>query len=143
MRDLYAASVAVLTLACARPDDAPAASRATSTDGGEGGAEVRLTWIVMARALELMRAEDGGAPLVDEFFDTPQTYVIGALTNPDVVPPHATVTASFTSYVDFDAPCDVGAQHVGGIKDAQLDPRVGAVVYDNERWCLTPGDEQA
>jgi hypothetical protein len=99
----------------------------------------------MARALELMRAEDGGSALVDEFFDTPRTYVMGALNDMAAAPPNAVITAGFTSYEDFDAPCDSGAHAVGGLKsalDTGLDPRVGAVVYDNERWCLTPENEQ-
>jgi hypothetical protein len=146
-------AIAVLIFACVRRPDDTSASGAPSMDGGldvEAAAgsrpEAGLRWIVMARALELLQKENGGAALVDEFFNTPQTYVIGALTDSASVPPKAVVTDSFTSYVDFDAPCGEGAQRVGGLKNALdkgLDPRVGAVVYDNERWCLTPVEEQA
>jgi hypothetical protein len=100
---------------------------------------------VTARALDLLRGADGGPALVDAFFNTPNTYVLGALTNMAAVPPNAVVTAGFTSYADFDAPCDTGTHFVGGLKSALesgLDPKVGAVIYDNEGWCLTPDDEQ-
>jgi hypothetical protein len=147
---LAAIASAALEVSCAGTGDVPNAPSVTEplaiTDAGAPRADANLTWLVTLNAIDLIRAQDGGAALVNAHFDNDHTYVLGGLADAGDVPPHAVIAASFTTYGAFDAVCgDAGTKHLGGLHaalSAGLDRKVGAVVYDNEHWCLTPPNEQ-
>ncbi|MDH6108458.1 hypothetical protein P3T36_003898 [Kitasatospora sp. MAP12-15] len=110
------------------PQSPPPGSAAPGT-GATG-----TSWIVSGSTLTRLLATDTTGSTTAKNFNTPNAYV---LTGPDAwaVPAgwSSTPTASFTSYTALRS---AFAKH-------SLDPRIRAVLYDNEHWSLTPADEQA
>ncbi|NUP53591.1 MAG: hypothetical protein HOW97_40660 [Catenulispora sp.] len=109
---------------CSGAASSPAQAVPTSASGP-------LSWIVGGSTLDQLRAADSTGSLTKQFFDTPSAYV----TNNVSVPRDwtSTPTASFTSYATM--------QRV--VAGGNLDPHAKAVLYDDERWSLTPAGEQA
>lgn len=117
-------------------------------------AHYRPGWILKGDALQGFAAQNAG--LVQEFFDTRDTFVVvndyGSacpVTDPIAPPPgdvpqpctsnpipsylpEAVPTAAFASYAKLRAVLDAGA----------LPPGIKAVLYDPEDWPFTPVDEQ-
>ena len=117
----------------APPASASANSAPTSPSGSQDGRTGALSWIIGGSTLTQLRAADTAGNLTKQFFDTPRAYVI---TNPKdwSVPDGwtSTPTASFTSYAALQA----------AVSSGKLDPRIRAVLYDNESWSQTPVAEQ-
>ncbi|WP_042431318.1 hypothetical protein [Streptacidiphilus anmyonensis] len=113
------------------PTDSAAPTSAPTRGGGNGGGD-GPSWIVSGQTLARLLAVDRAT--ATRAFDTPSTYVLtgsGAWSVPDGW--RSTPTADFTSY---------GALRTA-LSAHRLDPRVRAVLYDNEHWSLTPAAEQA
>jgi hypothetical protein len=121
----------------------PAATPATST--GSGGSTTNgagptsaagasgLRWIIAGSTLTRLRAADTAGTTTARYFDTPNAYVITGAADwaiPDGWT--STPTASFTSYTKLRTALNRGT----------LDPRIKAVLYDDEQWSLTPRVEQ-
>ncbi|WP_344663605.1 hypothetical protein [Catenulispora yoronensis] len=109
---------------------APTAATATaSAPSPHSGA---LYWIVGGTTLNQLRATDAEGTVTTRFFDTPHAYL---MSNYGSIPRGwtSTPTASFTSYATMQR----------AVTDGTLDPHARAVLYDNERWWLTPAGEQA
>ncbi|MBF9073663.1 hypothetical protein [Streptacidiphilus fuscans] len=111
------------------PPSALPTSTAPATGGGSGGA---LSWIVSGQTLSRMVAVDGTSAA--KAFDTPTTYVLTEAKHWDVPAGWtSTPTADFTSYSALRT----------ALRRHTLDPRIRAVLYDNEHWSLTPAVEQS
>ncbi|MEY9849002.1 hypothetical protein ABH940_006106 [Streptacidiphilus sp. BW17] len=109
----------------------PSGTTGTSTAPAAGGSGA-LSWIVSGQTLTRMIAVDGTSAA--KVFDTPTTYVLTEAKHWDVPAGwNSTPTADFTSYSALRT----------AIRHHTLDPRIRAVLYDNEHWSLTPSVEQS
>jgi hypothetical protein len=103
----------------------------TSTGSGTGGAANGTWWIVSGSTLDSLVAAD---PATAKLLDTPNAYVLTGDAHWSVPDGwSSTPTASFTSYAALKS----------AFTRNSLDPRIRAVLYDNEHWSLTPQGEQA
>ena len=91
-----------------------------------------LVWMINTKALALLGAEPGGAALIAQFFNKPDTYVMAPRDQLSQVPPRAVAVINFPSFRAFRA-----ATYAG-----RIDARYGAVLYDCEAWAATPVVEQ-
>ncbi|WP_152627290.1 hypothetical protein [Streptacidiphilus melanogenes] len=109
-----------------RPPTASAPGAGVAT-GGSGP-----FWIVSGQTLARLLATDRAA--ATRAFDSPRTYVLTG-TGSWQIPSgwSSTPTADFTSYRDLRA----------AFAENRVDPRIRAVLYDNEHWGMTPAAEQA
>ncbi|HEU5332653.1 MAG TPA: hypothetical protein VFU73_07820 [Actinocrinis sp.] len=131
------ALAALLALVCAagcsgKPSPGPTPSASGAGPSGSGTAAGTL-WIVSGSALTRLRAADPDGATTRAAFDSPDTFVLAG--GPDWPVPAgwtSTPTASFTSYASLRSALTGGT----------LDPRIKAVLYDNEHWDLTPILEQ-
>jgi hypothetical protein len=92
----------------------------------------KLTWVVTAKALQLMRAVPGAAGIVERFFDDSRTYVVVSPAQLDEVPAKAKAVMGFSSQ----------AQIAAALAAGPPDPRYAGVLYDCEAWDFTPVEEQ-
>jgi hypothetical protein len=119
---------------------APAQSGAASsnavssspTSPGVGAASGTL-WILGGSTLMRWQTSAGLAAL-KSYFDTPNAYIVTGAKQ-WFIPAGwtSTPTASFTSYAGLQS----------ALSGNTLDPRIKAVLYDNEHWSLTPAVEQS
>ncbi len=117
----------------ATPPAPPSGSPSTGSSGGSISGS-GTSWIVSGSTLTRLLAADSAGATAARNFDAPNAYVLTGAAD-WAVPSgwHSTPTASFTSYATLKS---VFARH-------SLDPRIRAVLYDNEHWSLTPQNEQA
>jgi hypothetical protein len=120
----------------ATPTAAPSALRSglPASGGPATGASDGRSWIVSGATLTRLLAADTAGRTTARNFDTPHAYVLTGAG--DWAVPHgwsSTPTASFSSWTALQS---AFARHT-------LDPRIRAVLYDNEHWSLTPAAEQA
>ncbi|RAG87546.1 hypothetical protein DN069_00695 [Streptacidiphilus pinicola] len=88
-------------------------------------------WIISGAELGRLVAENGAG--AQRAFDHPSTYVLTSKASWGIPSGwSSTPTASFSSYAALQA---AFAGHT-------VDPRIRAVLYDNEHWKLTPTNEQ-
>jgi hypothetical protein len=140
------------------PDEAGAAdvtgagqnaeASAAADGGGEAGRGTGpgdLIWFIGGPTLQLLTATDGGAAIVEAYFDRPNTYVFVTKNTLASAPPNSAPAMTFTAVDSFDSTCDGGARITGLVEsvEAGLPPRVKAVLYDNESWCFTPQAERS
>ncbi len=112
----------------ANPTAAPTAGGGSPSAGGA------RSWVISGSTLTRLLATDGAGGTAAAEFDTPDAYVLTG--DADWALPsgwRSTPTADFTSYSALRA----------ALTGSRLDPRVRAVLYDNEDWSLTPADERA
>ncbi|MEU9129954.1 hypothetical protein AB0D08_17900 [Kitasatospora sp. NPDC048540] len=105
-----------------KPSPAPGATAAAGS------------WIISGRTLGRLLAADPTGRTTARSFDTPDAYVLtgdGNWAVPDGW--RSTPTASFDSYTALES----------ALTGNRLDPRIRAVLYDNEHWPQTPAAEQA
>lgn len=90
-----------------------------------------LRWILAGSALQKLEAA-GGTSLARQAFGDARTFLVVA--RMDQIPAGwgSVPTTTFSSYRDLSAAVGSGG----------LDPRVRAIMYDNEAWQFTPADEQ-
>jgi hypothetical protein len=106
-------------------------SPAGSSDAA-GGSASQTVWIIGGSTLARLRSSDTSGAL-KKHFDTPKAYVVVAGMQWSIPAGWAsTPTASFTSYSALQSALEGGT----------LDPRIKAVLYDNEHWAQTPAAEQ-
>jgi hypothetical protein len=87
-------------------------------------------WLLSGVALQLL----GSNPLAQRVGDSDHTFlIVGKQMNLVPQGSHAILVASFTSYDSL----------AYTVSHGLLDPRIRAVIYDNENWDLTPKREQA
>jgi hypothetical protein len=93
----------------------------------------RVTWIISGDGLRALRSDNAG--LARRFFDNPATFVIGKAGDQDMVPRgyRSIATMGYTSLAGFEEEVHQGT----------IDRRIGAVLYDPERWEQTPAAEQS
>ncbi|MFJ1706946.1 hypothetical protein [Kitasatospora sp. NPDC088346] len=109
-----------------RPQPSPSPAPSATTTAA-------VSWIVSGRTLGRLLATDPTGRTTARSFDTPDAYVLtgdGDWAVPDGW--HSTPTASFDSYAALEA----------ALRGNRLDPRIKAVLYDNEHWPQTPAAEQ-
>jgi hypothetical protein len=116
---IWLAALMAPPLAMAEPDDHPF---------GPG----RLTWLLTAKALDLLRSTPKGTDLAERYFDDPKTYIVATPQQLDGLPPRAMPTMGFSSY----------AKMAAFFQNDHPDPRYRAVLYDCEAWEFTPIEEQ-
>ncbi|MDH6574422.1 hypothetical protein [Kitasatospora sp. MAP5-34] len=106
----------------------------SGSPGAGSGTSSGTSWIVSGSTLTRLLAADPTGATAARKFDTPNAYVLtGAAEWAVPAGWRSTPTASFTSYAALQS---AFARH-------SLDPRIRAVLYDNEHWSLTPQREQA
>lgn len=111
------------------PPGAEASSTATPPSDGQG-----LRWIVAESAVAKLEQAGLGIDKADRLFGDGRTFLIGTR-SPTTSVLHANgylPTVSFASYQAL----------VEALKAPGWDARIRAVVYDNERWPMTPQAEQ-
>ncbi|MCC9308166.1 hypothetical protein LN042_13895 [Kitasatospora sp. RB6PN24] len=110
---------------------APTGSPPSALPSATGSAANGTSWIVSGSTLDGLVAAD---PATAELLDTPDAYVLTGDAHWSVPDGwRSTPTASFTSYAALES----------AFARNSLDPRIRAVLYDNEHWSLTPQGEQA
>jgi hypothetical protein len=113
-----------------QPGSAQSSSAGSST--AAGGSAPETVWIIGGSTLTRLRSSDTSGTL-KKYFDTPNAYVVVAGMQWPIPPGWtSTPTASFTSYSALQSALEGGT----------LDPRIKAVLYDNEHWPQTPAAEQ-
>jgi hypothetical protein len=126
-RAVLLALALVSTAGCAAAAPSPGLATASRSAAATGP-----LWIISGSTLTRLRSGDATGSTAG-LFDTPNAYVI---TGPQhwAVPDgwSCTPTASFTSYTALRS----------ALNNGTLDPRIKAVLYDNEHWSLTPSAEQ-
>jgi hypothetical protein len=92
----------------------------------------RLHWIIAGDDLAALRVDNAG--LARQFFDNPDTFVIGTRGDQDQVPQgyRSIPILSYASLRSF----------VADVHAARVDREVAAVLYDPESWSRTPGAER-
>lgn len=132
------ALVALLAFVCAagcsgKPSAGPSPSASGAGPSASGGAAASTLWIISGSALTRLRAADPDGATTRAAFDSPDAFVV--ISGPGWPVPagwSSTPTAGFTSYESLRAALTGGT----------LDPRIKAVLYDDEHWDLTPILEQ-
>ena len=107
----------------------PQSSQASPNGGGSASGTV---WIISGSTLTRLQSSGDSAALKKNF-DTPNAYVVVTAKQWSIPAGWtSTPTVSYTSYAALQSALDGGT----------LDPRIKAVLYDNEHWVQTPADEQ-
>ncbi|MDH6140437.1 MULTISPECIES: hypothetical protein [Kitasatospora] len=134
---LILAAVAAYAVLAARPDHpaahgTPSGSPPTAVPSASGSAAANgASWIISGSTLDELVATD---PATAKLLDTPNAYVLTGDAHWSVPAGwSSTPTANFTSYAALKS----------AFTRNSLDPRIRAVLYDNEHWSLTPQGEQA
>ncbi|SRR5579875_1165667 len=93
----------------------------------------KYTWMIANSALQLLEQADSSGKLAKTYFDTPDTYLLGAA-NASGFPAgwQSVPTAVFSSYAAIQQAFTTHA----------INAQVKAIVYDNEDWSFTPVQEQ-
>jgi cellulose synthase/poly-beta-1,6-N-acetylglucosamine synthase-like glycosyltransferase len=131
-RAVLLALALVSTAGCAATTPSPGPTAASGTASATGSATGPL-WIISGSTLTRLVSGDTGGSAA-KYFNTPNAYVLTGAQHwsiPDGW--SSTPTASFTSYATLRS----------ALNNGTLDPRIKAVLYDNEHWSLTPGAEQS
>jgi len=132
------ALVALLALMCAAGCSGKSSRglRPSTSGAGpsrSGAAAAGTVWIVSGSALTRLRAADPDGAVTRAAFDSPDAFVVTSGSDWSVPAGwSSTPTASFTSYESLRS----------AIAGGTLDPRIKAVLYDNEHWDPTPILEQ-
>lgn len=110
---------------------APSGIGASGAGASGGKTAPAPLWIVAGSTLTRLLAADGSAATAE--FNTPNTFVLTSERAWSIPAGWTSVpTADFTSFSALRSALDGG----------KLDPRIKAVLYDDEQWSLTPSTEQ-
>ena len=90
------------------------------------------TWMIADSALQRLEQADASGTLAKTYFDTADTYLMGASSASIPAQWQSTLTAVFSSFADLQK---AFALH-------KIPRSVKAIVYDNEAWSFTPTQEQ-
>ncbi len=125
------------------PDGDGSNAAAVTASGGTGPGA--MTWFIAQSSINLLSGADGGAPLVEAYFNSPSAYVLGSVEQWKKTPPpsRSVPAVTFTAVHSFKPSCDDGGVVTGVVEGiaAGLPDDAGAVLYDDEDWCFTPRDE--
>jgi hypothetical protein len=106
---------------------------ASSPSAAPGGPASGTVWIIGGSTLTRLQQSSDTSGALMKNFDTPNAYVVVTAKQWSIPAGWtSTPTASFTSYSALQSALDGGT----------LDPRIKAVLYDNEHWTQTPAAEQ-
>ena len=84
-------------------------------------------WIIGREAVTLLQSSGASASLIDNVFNNTDTY-----THDTSDLPSAISTETFTSFAKFQT----------AIANQTITPGTKAILYDNEKWSITPSNEQ-
>ncbi len=87
-------------------------------------------WIIGRGAYNQLRSVNASPQLLGSIFNNSRTYYVSNGDNSGF--PNAVNTQTFTSYATLQT----------AIANKQINPSVGAILYDNENWTFTPVIEQ-
>ena len=92
----------------------------------------KYTWMIANSALPLLERADASGTLAKTYFDTANTYLLGANSANFPARWQSTPTAVFSSYADLQK----------AFATNSINAQVKAIVYDNEDWSFIPVQEQ-
>jgi hypothetical protein len=119
------------------PATGPTTSAPSAPSSGAPGAAPSTGpyWLVQDFTLALLERNGLPAATITAIFNSPRTLLIvrphGGV--PDALVPRATKVETFDSFAALQA----------AVQDSTVEPGVTYVLYDDEAWALTPGNEQA